>query len=501
MSFILALQATVKTYVVTGQMPTKFYSRFLVLLDTTCYNYLIRQFSKPSYFKERKGMRKTTGNELLSRLASGYIGVIASFFLLYSGHYGYEKILQTKRQAFLVISCGYILVSIFFLVELLIIGQNKLPKLIVAMKNSSYTQRAILGFAIITWLSAVFSPYSPISFLGASRVEGAITITIYCLCFLLLSIFGTLREWHVLLFGGATLVFDLICITQLHGYNPFNLYPEGYTYFDANIGYPGAYLGTIGNVDSVAAFLSIAIPIFFVLVVRLNTKWRYFLLIPLSTSVYVLFEMHVLAGLVGVILGIVLSLPVILPLCRKWKLGLAAMIFVGGVAVLILLFFVAPEDGLFYEIHEILHGRINNSFGSGRIAIWRAVIEKIPDHLWFGFGPDTMALTNLQPFTHFDEHLGILITTYIDVAHNEYLNILFHQGIFAFSAYLFALIYLAVRWCKKSASDGVIAALGSGVLCYCIQAFFGFSVCITAPYFWITLAMLDKKTRNGGLAL
>lgn len=46
---------------------------------------------------------------------------------------------------------------------------------------------------------------------------------------------------------------------------------------------------------------------------------------------------------------------------------------------------------------------------------------------------------------------------------------------------------------KQSGSDPVIALCGAGVLGYCIQAFFGISSPISAPYFWIALALLTHQ--------
>ena len=38
----------------------------------------------------------------------------------------------------------------------------------------------------------------------------------------------------------------------------------------------------------------------------------------------------------------------------------------------------------------------------------------------------------------------------------------------------------------------LLAVLGTMLLCYFIQAFFGFSMIMTAPYAYIVLALFDK---------
>ena len=104
-----------------------------------------------------------------------------------------------------------------------------------------------------------------------------------------------------------------------------------------------------------------------------------------------------------------------------------------------------------------------------------------------------MLYGGLEAFTRYDEALGGTIVAQIDVAHNEYLNILYHQGIFALAAYLGALAAAAKKWLRDSGRNALVAVLGTMLLCYGIQAFFSFSMVMTAPYFYLTLALFDKS--------
>ena len=72
----------------------------------------------------------------------------------------------------------------------------------------------------------------------------------------------------------------------------------------------------------------------------------------------------------------------------------------------------------------------------------------------------------------------------VDMAHNDYLNIAANTGIPSLVLYVLALGISFVSWLKNS-RDVAVLVCGAAVLCYCVQIFFSFSLCITAPLFWI----------------
>lgn len=435
-------------------------------------------------------------NQVFAGLTAAYIDLLLIVYLFWCGTEGYQDILGAKFSAFCVICGGYILLMGLLAAEYALIGRLKLPPPLELLKRSSWTQRFVLAYLVLTWASALASPYLPDTILGVSRYEGALTITIYCLCFLLVSAFGRVTKRTLVLFCLAVSAFCCLCLLQLAGWNPFQLYPAGYGYADAYKAYPGAYLGTIGNVDLAAAFLCVVIPVLWVGLVRLRGRPRFLLLIPLALSVTVLLRMSVLAGLVGVLGGGALMVPVVLPLSKKRRCAVLALLLLGLAACAGLLYWRDFGSGLLHELHEVLHGNLEEGFGSGRIHIWKSVLERVPSQLWLGAGPDTMLRAQLEPFTRYDSALGQTIVSQIDTAHNEYLNILFHQGVLALAAYVSALLCAAGHWVRHSPADPVCAMLGGGVLCCCVQAFFGISMCITAPFFWLALALLENRTAN-----
>lgn len=162
------------------------------------------------------------------------------------------------------------------------------------------------------------------------------------------------------------------------------------------------------------------------------------------------------------------------------------------------------------ELHEIMHGNIDDSFGTSRIYIYRNILERVPSHLLLGTGPDTIGHMDIEPFQRYDAERGVMVTARIDTAHNEFLNVLACQGIAALCAYVaFALGVMAAALCGMVNCAAVFARPGGGagysdaaaaaaastalalsVTAYLVQSMFSFSSCTTAPYFWITCAIL-----------
>lgn len=431
---------------------------------------------------------------LPERITAIFLGVMCSFYLLYVDKSGYLQIVHAKSTAFFWISGGYVL--LMALCGVFSAGKAKL-NIGQMLRKASHSQWLLCGYLLFTVLSTLLSDYRQESLFGMKRKEGLLAIGLYVLCFLLVSIFGKPGKWMLYLFGGTMTLFCLLCLVQLRGENPFGLYPQGLTYLDRDKKYSGAFLGTIGNVDLVAALLCVAIPIFFISLMRLRGRPRFILLLPLALCAGLLVQMDVQAGLVGVFGGCILLLPVVLPVKKTTKRKMAGCIgglCIAGLTVLWLYDF--GGTGTLYEAHALLHGNFQDNHGSGRIFIWRNVLQLVPEAPLFGGGPDTLSLRLNAQFERYDPSLKINIIGAIDVAHNEYLNILVNQGVFALAAYLAALGTSLVRWLRSGQKKAAAAICGGSVLCYCIQAFFGISMPLTAPYFWLIWGLLERMQRE-----
>jgi len=412
-----------------------------------------------------------------------YLFLMLGIFPLLFGADGYLGITAVKFRAFVLLSGVYLLAV---LISGLVLRRRK-PQ---PRRGLTATQCLVLAYLLLSAVSALLSPWRSQTLLGMTRSEGLLTICLYGLVFLAVSRWGRPAVWQLWVFGAAMTVFCAISFLQLAGGNPFGLYPDGTGYSDGNVLYAGQFLGTVGNVDLDAALLSLAVPAFCLGIFRLRGARTFLLAVPAACCLVLTVLMRVSAGLLGAVGGLVLSLPLLGRDCREKRL---LTFGVGGLllAALAAVWLCPGLPGMLGEAHELLHGRAEDSFGNGRILIWRNVWALVRERPLFGGGPDTLYARMAEHVYRWNNYaLGGVVSVSTDVAHNEYLNILVCQGLFALAAYLSALGCSAALWLRRSDRPAVLVC-GGAVLGYGIQAFFGFSMCLTAPLFWICLALLN----------
>ena len=361
------------------------------------------------------------------------------------------------------------------------------------------TQRLplILGGLLLLWivLSCLLSPYgADVWWLGASvRREGLATQ----LCYLFLFICFALSRVDLkpLLFSaaaGVALFFAVVILQRLGG-NPLGLYPEGRSY-----ALHPEFQGTIGNIDMDTGYLCLMSGLFLHGGIRMFLSFRQArtrsslaafacCAAGLAVSVYLILTMDVQFGLIALSVLAVFSLLRLLP--ERWRLAALVLLLV---LVLAVVWFWPGTGGGVRELHEILHGRARLSFGSNRLAVWLYSLRLARERLLTGSGPDTFVLR----FNRYlqdnglvipDEQDGIPLPNYFDTPHNEYIAQLLNHGLPAMIL-LVALLAAAVMR-RRAAFFPLLTPCSAAVLCYAVQAFFSFSVCLVAPMFWVVLGL------------
>lgn len=469
-----------------------------------------------------------------------YIITMLLVFPLFPGFSGYENITISKYVFFLAATGLWLAALIFTLLR----GKASLPR-------PGAAGIAAVIYLLVCVLSWLCSPDKAVSFLGAGRYDGLLTILACVLIFLGVSAWARPSLRHARAFALAISVSAIIALLQLGGGNPLGLYPDGLTYYDGGFSYSGAFLGTVGNTNILDAILCLALPLFCGL--YLCGKGAYFLL-PVLLSVPVLMK----AGGDGAKLALFLSVPALLPLLlteiprirRVLRLGAYLLLaaaaagfwqpqpgypfafafsetagwlcaaapvllalsllpcptrfqpaprtlrrFFALLSVVILLtgavfVFLAPENsGTLFELQQTIAGNADDSFGSSRIRIWRRCLALVQEHPLLGGGPGTLALRLEIEFSRFVPETGITLTSYADNAHNVYLAGLTDTGFLGLAAML-AVFGLSALEALRRAKDGLVAALGLGAMCCAVHEFFGLGLFISAPLLWLVLGLL-----------
>lgn len=235
---------------------------------------------------------------------------------------------------------------------------------------------------------------------------------------------------------------------------------------------------------TISALLAMASALFYAAAFFEKGRARTLDIALLFLTGFTLFAIRVAAGILAFIVTVLAATPLMIrkkhgALWKKFAVLEAALVLPALLAVFL---FDFGGSGTLYELHELLRGRPDPSFGSGRLKIWSEVIAAMKCHLLWDTGPDSMQAWELPGFTRFIESLGITIESGIDVVHNEYLNVAAQQGLLAGAAFLSLLLLSLAKALRRTEEPGVMLPLCAATA-YLVAELFGFSVCMTAPLF------------------
>ena len=413
-------------------------------------------------------------------LTDKYISLMLLVFPLWTGTEGYAAITRGKFLFFAVLSALYLAL---LLPCALLVGEKP--------RRARLPQWFALAFMAAACLSAALSPYGRAVILGASRYDGLLTLLLYGGIFLGVSAFGEWKKYYVYLLAASASICSLVAIPQLLGGNPFGLYPGELTYFDANVRYTGEFLGTIGNTNLLAAFYCLCIPLFTGHALTNRKMADRLMLLPAALCAGVLIGSRVASGLVALAAAAVVLIPYYVNYIHKNKrLTLAVSASMAALCVLALaaVYFYGGGSGTLHELSEVLHGHVEDSYGSSRVGIWRECLRLFGESPVTGGGPDTLVLRTDMTFSRYVEETGSTLSTHVDNAHCEILGYLVNLGL------LGALPYVAL--CAGSLRRffrGCAPAAGGALCCYYVQSLFGLGLCLVAPLVWIYMGLICSR--------
>ena len=345
----------------------------------------------------------------------------------------------------------------------------------------------MVTYFLLTLLGALCSPWAVTALLGGGRYDGAITALLYVFIAFALSRTAIPGKSLLRVFAAALTVYCVVCFLQLMDRDPLGLYPEGFLWSGRETEYNGAFLGFTGNADLSAAVLCMGFCVCLSGALAVRERW---LLFPAVCAAAVLLLSGMRGGILGAAGGMLLSLPGTLRFGRRGRrvywliLAFAAMLLLGAVWLL-------PMPGTAGEVHELLHGNVADSFGSGRIYIWKNVLPLVGERPLLGSGADTLGLRAELAFTKLQPD-GSVLRRSIDCAHCEYLNIAVNQGLPALLCLMTGAGGSILQGRKGSPAAGILRA---GVLAYAVQALTGVTMPASTAFFWLCWGLLEAENR------
>jgi len=171
------------------------------------------------------------------------------------------------------------------------------------------------------------------------------------------------------------------------------------------------------------------------------------------------------------------------------------------VSALIFVYTTKAEEGTIYELSQMLHGELQDSFGSSRILIWRETLDLVSERPLTGGGPGTLPLRISIEFKRFVAETGKMLRTSVDNAHNVYLGMLVDCGLPALLFYVSAIAVTLINAFRKVGSRPVSASVCCGLLAYWIQDFFGLGLFIITPVVWMLWGLAGTPEKSPEEAL
>lgn len=461
----------------------------------------------------------------------------------------YENITKTRFHLFAIMTAAYLVVIFIFSCaeSLFSNGAHVYQKRI----KLSISQIVLIMYMIWSVVAAFLSKY-PLKevFIGQARYEGLLSILLYGLLFLAISIFSKHDDWFIYAMSIMVIILGSISLLQCFGLNIF--YPEGFNYINTH------FIGTIGHYNFFSGVVAMIVPCLFCGFVFLEDKKR-FLCLPgiILLMVCQLFS-DVDSGKIGLLAAFIVALPFLLSepryIARSLQgfgtllfsfgfykvinndeklyrikisfekttiliIAVSLFIFAAGylmeqamrktdrrfnkkivmyiiciiiviaiIAAVVLVYNYHGNKRLLMEASDFLHGHITDEMGTFRGYIWKSSLQIIKHHPLVGSGPGTF----VSEFVPYNEGYHVYIPlTNVDFAHNDYLHKAVEQGVIGLVLYAVFIITLLIRGFKSAIRNNITVMYLSASVGFLVHLIFGFSIAIISPIFWVIAAMLE----------
>lgn len=380
----------------------------------------------------------------------------------------------------IILLSGGVLLLIFFLINYKKIEIDKKDIL-------------LLIFAALIFTSTMLSSNFKTSILGSGkRYEGMLALFTYILIYFCTKKFLNYENKNSLLKVLYVIYITICSLGVLQYYIEMpnqNLYPI----FNKGV------CGTFGNTNFIGSFLSLGIPAFTILYIVKQKKLSF---ITSILAFFCLIACGARSSWMAFFVFTLILLIYLIKIKNKEYLKRAVILFICFALIFIYLFtakssFVRSKvNAMSNDVKIASVQGIDNKMGSNRIQIWKITIDLIKKHPIFGVGTDNLLNASLNNTTSDNIEYMERTKTFIDKAHNEYLQIAVTLGIPALVVYLVFVLLVLKGKEKQIFTNLNVFIIYSSIICYLVQAFFNISTIGIAPLFWFALGLIDNRMIN-----
>jgi len=245
-----------------------------------------------------------------SRAARLIVIVILCVHPLYVSPKRYLGLTGEKYRFFVAFMC----VALLAVLIIWIARMTRKPRLLPRSKLQ-FADYAILGFAAVTIISAILSPYKGDMNVWSGfeeRFDGAITQLLYISAFFAVSRWYKPRAQDLALFGISAILVALIGILQFYGMDIFKLWPNHLaSYYRENF-FHIHFRTTLGNTNIVSTYVCVAMLLSGFLFVRAESKWRPLWLSASALNFWLMELADADSGRIGLLVTMVMAIPFII---------------------------------------------------------------------------------------------------------------------------------------------------------------------------------------------
>ena len=246
-------------------------------------------------------------DEWQGRIAGLLVFLLLCVHPLYLSANRYIRLTWYKFEFFVIFMC-FILFTVLIIWAVRLLSNPRLPP----QGKLGITDWAILGFAAVTLISVLLSPYKDEAHLWvgvAERYDGAITQLLYVAIFFIIARWYRLRERHFMLFGVSAILVAVIGILQFFGHDFLELWPNYAPEYYVENFYYIHFRSTLGNTNIVSTYVSAAVILCGYLYVKVKSKWQPIWLAGSALSFWMMILADADSGRVGILVATVLAIP------------------------------------------------------------------------------------------------------------------------------------------------------------------------------------------------